>query len=517
MLTCHDINKSYDGKTVLGGVSFAVDRGERVGLVGDNGCGKSTLLKIILGEVEPDGGHAEIDTGASVAYVGQELTAAENGLSGTAWLGDGTAAGASPQALGLMRRLGLPLETLNREVGSLSGGEKTKLGLVRACLRPSDLYLLDEPTNNLDLSGIAWLEDFIRRSRAAFLIVSHDRRLLDNLTTKTVAIDWYTRKAATYGMPFSEYREARAAAVRGQFEDYADYRGEVRRLKDAATRKKEWARQGSGSPKSTDNDKSLRERRRERSSGAGGAAKAIERNLTRLQAVERPQERLPMKLSFGDTERSGDLVFECREATVERGGSTWGPVNLEVRYGDRVALVGPNGGGKTTLIKLLSGELTPTSGETRRGTRLAIGYLAQETTFDSAKSVLEQFRGETKTDEGLFRRTLNRFGLGADDMGKRAADLSPGQRSRLVLARLMENEVNCLLLDEPTNHLDLEALEAIEAGLADFKGTVVVATHDRYFLDVLQPTRTLLVEPGGVVRPIGSYHELESSKTRGES
>jgi ATPase subunit of ABC transporter with duplicated ATPase domains len=317
-----------------------------------------------------------------------------------------------------------------------------------------------------------------------------------------------TGNVCSYDGEFSAYLAERERRLEKQWEKFDDYRAEVRRLEKSAVEKKNWSDKGA-EQEVKDNDKFVRGKARDYSAGNAALAKAIEKRLSRIEPVERPLERLPMKLAFDSEERGGDLVFSVSGLVVEIGGRTFGPLDFSVTNGERVAIIGPNGVGKSLLLKALVGEIVPVHGDVRRGSGLKIGYLSQEPLRLDSHSALSEL-GDVG-EEGLLRRTLHRFRIDAKDVDKPVAQLSPGQRSRLVLAKLMLQRGNCLVLDEPSNHLDLEAMEAFEGALSKFEGAVIAVSHDRYFLDRFRPTRTLLMSDVWSVREISGYAQIESN------
>lgn len=506
MLNLSAIGKSFGQHRVLADVSFSISAGERVGLVGPNGAGKTTLLKIAAGLITPDTGSVRLDAGAKLAYLGQEISVAGGAMTVAEFLCAGELIDISTKALGWCAKLGLPSDLLSRNLDSLSGGEKSKIGLVRLLMSGADICLLDEPTNNLDLSGLAWLEKAIAASRAAFVIVSHDRKFLDTLTTRTLELEEATGNIRSYDGEFSVYLAERERRLQKEWEKFDDYRAEVRRLEKSAVEKKNWSDKGARQ-EVKDNDKFVRGKARDYAAGNAVTAKAIEKRLARIEPVQRPLERLPMKLAFDPAERGGDLVFSVSGLIVEVGGRTFGPLDLSVTNGERIAIIGPNGIGKSLLLKALVGEIIPARGDLRRGSGLKIGYLSQEPLHLDSHGALSEL-GDAG-EEGMLRRTLHRFRIDAKDVAKPVAELSPGQRSRLVLAKLMLQRGNCLVLDEPSNHLDLEAMEALEGALSKFEGTAIAVSHDRYFLDRLRPTRTLLMDDGWRLREISGYAQAK--------
>lgn len=508
MLNLSAIGKSYGQHRVLADVSFSVAAGERVGLVGPNGSGKTTLLKIAAGLIAPDVGSVRLDAGAKLAYLGQEVSSAGGAVSVAEFLYTRESGEVSARMLGWFAKLGLSPDLLSRNIETLSGGEKSKLGLIRMLMSGADICLLDEPTNNLDLFGLAWLEKNIAASRAAFVIVSHDRKFLDRLTTRTLELDEVSGSISSYDGEFSVYLAERERRLEKQWEKFDDYRAEVRRLERSAVEKKNWSDKGA-KQEVKDNDKFVRGKARDYAAGNAAAAKAIEKRLSRIEPVLQPLERLPMKLAFDPGERGSDLVFSVSGLVIEVGGRTFGPLNFSVTNGERIAIIGPNGVGKSLLLKALVGEIVPVHGDVRRGSGLKLGYLSQEPLRLGLHSALAEL-GDIG-EEGLLRRTLHRFRIDAKDVGKPVTELSPGQRSRLVLAKLMLQRGNCLVLDEPSNHLDLEAMEALEGALSKFEGAIVAVSHDRYFLDRFRPTRMLLMDNDWSVREISDYTQVEGN------
>jgi ATPase subunit of ABC transporter with duplicated ATPase domains len=507
ILSLSAVKKSYGEHRVLAGVSFSIAAGERVGLVGPNGVGKSTILKIAAGLVKSDSGSVQLASGAKLVYLGQELPLRSAAVTVSDYLAENGSGEISGMLLGWCAKLGLSADFMSRELVTLSGGEKSRLGLVLMLASGADVVLLDEPTNNLDLAGLVWLEKAILVSKAAFVVVSHDRKFLDRITTRTLELDEATGVVRQYDGGFSEYLAERERRLQNAWAKYEDYKGEVRRLKQSAIEKKNWAERGAAQ-KTSDNDKFVRGKARDYAAGKAAVAKAIEKRLARIEEVDEPFEHLPMKLSFEPAERGGDAVFSVSNFSISVDEKTFGPLDFNITNGERIAILGPNGIGKSLLLKALVGEIEPVTGSILRGTGLALGYLPQEPLRSASHNALAEL-GEALTDEGRLRRTLHRFRIDAKDVVKPVADLSPGQRSRLILAKLMLHQSNCLVLDEPSNHLDLEAMEALEGALSEFKGTAIVVTHDRYFLDRFKPTRTLWMEGNWRLREIADYTQKE--------
>jgi ATPase subunit of ABC transporter with duplicated ATPase domains len=514
-----NISKSYAAVQVLDRVSLVVAPGDRVGIIGPNGIGKSTLLRVLAGLEPPDAGRV-ISTGA-VGYLPQELEARpEETVRG--YLARRTGVGAAEQEMdALAERLGVEHELVgaytaaldrflalggedfdaraaavlddvglgrrsDREVRTLSGGEAARAALAAILLSRFDVFLLDEPTNNLDFAGLERLERFLRGLDAGVVLVSHDRDFLDRTINRVVEIEAETRRVHEYSGTWSEYEAARERARAQHEAAYADFLDEQRRyttlLEDRRRQahslgaERKLARQTGGADRRATN--ALR-----------GKVNQARNHLERLEEVEKPWTPWRLQMEFAAAPPTG-MVAELAGAVAEVGSFTLGPVDLELGTADRLAVVGANGTGKTTLIRALTGELPLARGSRRVGSSVVFGELTQARDLFSGV-LLDDFAelsGLTSTDA---RTLLAKFALGADDIGRRAASLSPGERTRAGLAVLSAKGVNCLILDEPTNHLDLEAIEELETALETYEGCLVVVTHDRRFLQRLNVTRTI--------------------------
>jgi len=421
-------------------------------------------------------------------------------------------------AVSLLQELGASPSILEKSIGELSGGEKSKITIVRIMLAPSDLLLLDEPTNNLDLPALVFLEKFIEKSNKSFLIISHDRKFLDNTVNKIVEIDEFSRKSVIYDGNFSDYYTERTARIKREGDIYADQLEKREKIKKSTEEKlgrmqnieKVIKNKGKVNAKILEIPQNTI--LRTKAGKMGRQARILKDKLEKMierEQIEKQPRRLPLKLSFEMSERSGTNVFDLMGVRKKVGGAVLGPLDISIQYGDRILIVGPNGAGKTTLVKMLLGETTPDGGEIKRGTRLHIGYLPQEEGFTENVSVKKQFINAVgSVTEGDARKTLNRFGLSAEDVGKKIKDISPGERSRLILAIMMAKKVNCLILDEPSNHLDLEAMEQLEEALKTFDGTLVLISHDRHFIDNVDVHKTYMLKDGSL-KHITDYHDYE--------
>jgi ATPase subunit of ABC transporter with duplicated ATPase domains len=534
VLTAAGVARRHGAADVLRDVSFTVGPGQRIGVVGPNGIGKSTLLRILAGEEEPDAGTvqrapASLEVGRLPqepdalpgetlgAYLArrtgvQEAEARMDALAARLHDGDEATMVAYADALErflhlggedhaarvetVVRQVGLPPDAVERPIAHLSGGNAARAGLAALLVARFDVFLLDEPTNNLDFAGLETLERFVTSTDAAVVAVSHDRAFLARCCDTVVELEPGTRSAAVYHGGWAAYLDARAAAAehaRAAFEGYVSERD---RLRTSAQRVRTWSESGAKRAKKDFSKDKLQ--RRGAAEGAqnlagksGGAARRLER-LERTGKVDKPFEPWELRLRLAAAGRGGDVVLRLSGAVVERGAFRLGPIDLEVGARERVALVGPNGSGKTTLIQAALGRLPLAAGERYVGPGQRIGELDQlrsELTGDAP--LVEVFRARTGMGEAEARSALAKFGLLAEEAARPAGQLSPGERTRALLALLAGTEVTCLVLDEPTNHLDLEAIEQLEAALEGFDGALVVVSHDRAFLDAVRLDRTV--------------------------
>jgi ATPase subunit of ABC transporter with duplicated ATPase domains len=372
---------------------------------------------------------------------------------------------------------GLGQKPLDEQLQTLSGGEAARVALAGILLSRFDVYLLDEPTNDLDFAGLALLERFVAGVRGAVLVVSHDRSFLDRTVSRIVELEEGSRRAVEYAGGWSEYEAARLAARRRHYESYESYVGERERIESQMRRMQQWEQRGYGQGRKKKKSKDVR--------------KAHTGRIERLERVAKPFEPWELRLELGSDRRGGDVVARLEGAIVERGSFRLGPLDLEVAWRDRLAIVGANGAGKTTVLQALLGELPLAAGRRYLGPGVVLGELDQERRRFAGGPLLREFVDAAGVPPEEARTLLAKFGLGADDVHRSGAALSPGERTRAVLALMAARGVNTLLLDEPTNHLDLPAIEELESALARFDGTVLLVTHDRRFLEAFAATRTL--------------------------
>ncbi|HEX5099375.1 MAG TPA: ABC-F family ATP-binding cassette domain-containing protein [Polyangiaceae bacterium] len=534
VLEVANLKFGYTNQALFENVTFRLEAGERAALVAPNGAGKSTLLRAIGGEVTPDYGSVLVKKGAKVGYYRQSH---ESRLEGSvrdallAGFGDivslrreltrAQAEAASGERAALERlaelteryhhagadalehqvesiatELGFRESDMERDVKTLSGGERGRLELGLVLATDAELLLLDEPTNHLDLDTIRWLEGYLTGLRAAVLVVSHDRAFLDAACPFTFELG--QRAFRTYPVPYTRYHEERAVDLE-------------RERKAAEEQASMVAKTEAFIQKNLAGTKTKQ-------------AQSRRRMLEKLERVERPEDVWAragrVRFRFADAPRSGDIVLETRALAAERGGTTlFSNVDLLIRRGERVAIVGPNGCGKSTLMKLLSGRGAEADrGDVKRGTNLKDGYFDQQLgSLDPKKTGVEEIRsvrGDLNVDGA--REYLARFRFYGDDPLRRVDSFSGGESTRLALAKLLLEPRNLLFLDEPTNHLDIPAAEILEEALVGFEGTVVFVSHDRRFLENVS-TRTVSFHEGKVDIYEGGYKDyceaLERKRT----
>ena len=523
---------------MLPGVDLTVGPGSKLGLVGPNGAGKTTLLRVLSGERPPDQG--TVTATGTVGHLPQEperrpqenlldylarrtgVAAADAALQHAATqLGDGGDAAATAYDLALQRwmdlggadfdtraeqtcaDLGLAAALLTVETAGLSGGQLARASLAAVLLSRFDVLLLDEPTNDLDLDGLARLEQFVTGLRGGLVVVSHDREFLARTITGALELDPHNRQAREFAGGWDAYLEERAVVrrhAREQYDAYAERRGELAGRVQAT---REMSVRGAlrAKRKMPDNDRARKGARIEAATSAASKVRSLETRLAHLDAdaVEEPRKEWELRIELPAAPRSGDVVATLRSALVRRGDFTLGPVDLDLRWADRVAVRGPNGGGKTTLLQVLLGLLALDEGTASLGGGVVVGELDQvrrELRVDS--TVVDVVSSATDLVPEEVRTLLAKFGIKGPHVVRPAASLSPGERTRAGLALLMARGTNCLVLDEPTNHLDLPAIEQLEEALVHYTGTLLLVSHDRRLLDAVPTTRTLHVDGGTV-------------------
>jgi len=538
-LVARDISHDRGGRAVLRDVSLTVGPEACVGVIGPNGVGKSTLLHILAGTLPPDAGSVTLDPpGATVGYLTQEherppgetvrqalarrtgAAAAEAELAeAAAGLASGTreAEDRYEVALGRFTTLGAAdldaridalLDALGPEAGladrplsTLSGGQEAKVALAGIELSAFDVTLLDEPTNDLDFEGLGRLRTWVASRRGGMVIVSHDRDFLEHTVDTVLEIDPHDRTAREFGGGWAGYRAERANTHRHATEAYERYERRRSELGSRAERQRQWATTGvtrqARNPK--DNDRAQRGFRVNRTEKLASKARQTDRAIETLAVVEKPWEGWDLRFTIEEAPRAGAVVARLNGAVVTRGSFRLGPLDLEIGWGDRLALVGANGSGKSTLVAALLGRLPLDAGERWMGPSVVVGELGQDRrALGGPAPLVRTVVDRTGLLESESRSLLAKFGLDADHVTRPAASLSPGERTRAELAMFQARGVNFLVLDEPTNHLDLPAIEQLESALAGFDGTLLLVSHDRRLLSSVDTGRSVELVDGTV-------------------
>ncbi|EEK96839.1 MULTISPECIES: ribosomal protection-like ABC-F family protein [Bacillus] len=506
----NNVMKSFGGNIIFENISLEIKNGERVGLVGRNGSGKTTIFGLLTGKESLDAGAIHMKKGTRIGHVAQipkfdEVMTVYDVLSSAFKvekelekemhaLEKNMAVEQEQSALEkLMERYGVIQEKFaflggyeieanimkvanglqvtdlfSRVFTELSGGEQTKVSLAYMLLQKPDLLLLDEPTNHLDLFAVEWLEQFLKEYTGTVIVISHDRYFLDEVVTKI--FDLEDGEIHVYHTNYSQFVEEKEERLLQEFQAYQEQQKKIKKMKEAIKRLREWANQANPP-----------------NEGLHKRARNMERALERIEKLKRPiLERKQMGLQFEGQERSGKDVVVMKEVSKGFAGRPlFEQANLHVRFQERAAIVGRNGTGKTTLLKLLLEEINPDVGEIRIGSSVKIGYLSQHTYGNVKSNVLEAFREYVAVTEGEARHILAKFLFYGPAVFKKVTQLSGGEKMRLRLAQLMYQDINFLILDEPTNHLDIESREVLEEALEQYNGTILAVSHDRYFLNKL--------------------------------
>ncbi len=540
ILACQNINKAFGTDVILKNASFHMEDREKAAVVGINGAGKSTLLKIIIGEMEADSGEVVLAKGKTIGYLAQhqdlnsdhtiyqelltvkqdvidletrirEIEAQMKELSGTALdmaleqytrmnhefeLKNGYAY--KSEVVGVLKGLGFEEEEFEKHVNKLSGGQKTRVSLGKLLLSHPDLIMLDEPTNHLDMNSIAWLETFLLNYDGAVLVVAHDRYFLNRIATKIIEID--AGEVTTFQGNYSDYAAKKSQLREARMHAWLNQQREIKHQEEVIQKLKSFNR-----------EKSIKR------------AESREKMLDKMDILEKPTEvRSEMHITLEPKVVSGNDVLTVEGLSKSFGSQTlFTDLNFDVKRGERVALIGNNGTGKTTILKILNGLLEADSGSFTLGSKVHIGYYDQEHhVLHPEKTLFEEISDAyPDLDNTTIRSTLAAFLFTGDDVFKRISELSGGERGRVSLAKLMLSEANFLILDEPTNHLDIVSKEILEQALNRYTGTVLYVSHDRYFINTTA-TRILALTGGQLVNYIGNYdyylekHDILTPKTQ---
>lgn len=525
ILSCQNISKSFLEVPVLQNVSFHIENNEKAAIVGINGAGKTTLLRIITGGLEPDSGQAVLSRGTTVGYLPQnagmdsslsiydellsvkkDLTGMEQEMHRLEHLMD-TSSGEElekqidqytelthrfensggylyrSELTGVLKGLGFEPEEFDKKIATLSGGQKTRVALGKLLLVGPDLIVLDEPTNHLDMNSIAWLENYLMNYRGAVLIVSHDRFFLDRIAQKVIELD--QTKATSFSGNYSDYAAKKEMLRMAEWNAYVNQQKEIRHQEEVIEKLRSFNR-----------EKSIRR------------AESREKMLEKIDVLEKPtQARTDMHLKLTPRRVSGNDVLEVDHLSKSFGAlRLFTDISFQIKRGEHVAIIGDNGTGKTTLLRIINGLLPADAGALRLGANVEIGYYDQEhhvlhsekTLFDE---ISDDYPSMTNTE---IRNVLAAFLFTGDDVFKRICDLSGGERGRVSLAKLMLGNSNFLILDEPTNHLDIQSKEILEDAIRSYEGTILYVSHDRYFIN-RTASRILDLTQGMLVNYIGNY------------
>jgi ATP-binding cassette subfamily F protein 3 len=528
VVTLSQIEKILGHRSLFDHLDLNIEQGERLGLIGANGSGKTTLLRILTGQMETDGGTVAVSKGTRIGYLQQDPVFDQaNSVIDEAELAFGELHDLAHRMRDIEHAMekaqddvlekllnqyqdvqhdfelaggyawrhkleatllgvGLPPESWEQPVPTLSGGQKSRLALAKLLIAEPDVLLLDEPTNHLDLAAIEWLENYLLSFSGAVLIISHDRYLLDRLATRIV---WLTQgKLKSYTGNYSAFLQQKELEELSQNRAYEEQQADIEKQKEFIRRF------GAG----------------QRSKEAKGREKRLNRLLKSDQVIGAVEKSHSVALKLSTDQRAGDQVLQIRE--LEKGfdqKELWEIEKLDVRRGERIGIIGPNGSGKTTMLRVLLGEEPTDAGTLRWGANLNIGYYDQRLgmdEFDPDNTVMDEVLGDRQFNEQQLRDTLATLLFRKEDVEKKMAVLSGGERARVRLAQLLLDRPNVLVMDEPTNHLDIATCEALERTLRDFPGTILCVSHDRYFLDHVV-TRLLVIDPPRVVDFEGRYSD----------
>lgn len=542
ILDVNNLSKNFGYGQLFEDVSFSLNEGESISIVGPNGCGKSTILKMIAGLEKVDSGAVSIKKDAKVAYLDQtgssikdsrqvydvlkdafgELKEMEKQLSKLQEMLDSGIEGEEYNKVlerycSLMEKfsmaggydmdvnintvvegLQIDKDLLDQSYNDLSGGEKTLVQLAKALLIKPDLILLDEPTNHLDIDRIEWLEGYIKSFKGASVIVSHDRYFLDKMSNKILDLDNGTGKV--YSTNYTGFLEEKQRDFEKQMADYKDQQALIKKLEDE---KKYFAERGMATNSST----------------LTARAHTLQTKIDRLRkmAVARPKEQKKLNVGFSEDRKSSKKVITAEDLTVTtpEGKKILDGIDIDICSGERVALIGSNGSGKSTFIKAIMEEQDlPVDGKIMVGPSVKIGYLPQIINFPNGEQqLLEYFRNEVGLNEQKARQILAGFQFYKEDVNKRVKNLSGGERMRVKLAELLQQKINTLIFDEPTNHIDIPTKEVLEDAIEDFDGTLIFVSHDRYFINKFAD-KTVEFKDGDITTCIGNYDDYKESKER---
>ncbi len=483
------ITKYFDEKLILDKVDFSLYFGEKVALIGPNGSGKSTLSKIILGEEKQDSGTIEVFKEFKISYLPQEFNKdilVERYLEMEKRVSD-----ERRKIFELFDDFGFSEEILRSKISSLSGGEKTKIFLIKVTLENSDIIILDEPTNNLDSDGLDYLEKIINNSKSSFLIISHDRNFLDNTVSKIISLDGDFHSIKIYDGNYSSYIYQKEQSDERDERLYGENQRRKKKIEEEIKINQGKAfRKETGVKVNSDNDKLGNNLKKSNYAlKASGALKNAKNKLKNFDELERVKNKRPLIIDFSEMKNSGVNVLKIENLILNFGFKE--KINYEIFSGDRVLISGKNGSGKSTLIKTIL-DYKEYSEEIIWGSNIKLGYLPQNLNYGKDdEKFIDYFLEETGKNITEARKVLKRFGFFDEEVVSKINSLSPGMRARGKIALMLADNPNVLILDEPTNNLDLEVLEEFEKALKKYKGTIIFVSHDKYFIEKISPNKIL--------------------------
>lgn len=513
-----NITKTYGPVNVLNNISLQIDSDEKIAVVGVNGSGKTTLLSIIHGTLTPDSGIVRVEKGIKIGYVSQratfddrktlgdelrddELVELQNNIEKleielshlknneielldkldlyncllTEFQNKGGYDYKARHEI-ILNKIGFSDKELSVPISTLSGGQRSRAQLAKVLIKQPNLLLLDEPDSHLDISALEWLEDFLSNYKGTLVIVSHDRYLLEKVTNKTIEIE--NGRIIQYNGKYSYYVDQKERVRVKQHYDYVNQQFEITRLNESIETLRKWASK-SKNPK------------------IGRRVKSMEKQLNRIEPVEKPRKKPKMQLDFSFHKRSGEAVVEAVNLSKCFGDNIiFSNVNFQIRWGEHVAIIGPNGSGKTTLLKIILGLEQPTDGHVSLGENLVISYFDQEQKgLNYKKNIYDEIETETNLTKNETMYLLSKVLFKGDRAYKKIEDLSSGEKNRVMLTKLICTKANLMILDEPTNHLDIPSIEVLEESLSAYKGTIILVSHDRHLLNKVSD-RVIVLENG---------------------
>ena len=512
LLSVNSIEKRYEEDSIFNSVSFNIDEGQKIALVGNNGSGKSTILKILANLENPDFGEVKLSKGRSVAYLPQEII--DINKTGIEYISQDTDLKLH-QFISILNGFGLTEKIANQNLNTMSGGQRTKILLTKFLLNKADILLLDEPTNNLDIESILWLEQFLKNSKKAMIIVSHDIVFLDNITNKVFKLE--DENLSIEGGTYGDYIKRKEKEFERDMSLWKQYTAEVKRL-EANISSIQKRSEEIDKTDVDDKDKIAAGARRDKASGVQKNSKIIKRKLSKMEKVEKPFETEPLVLEIHPKNTEASIEIDIKDlVSGYSDGVKVGPFSSRVVLKNKICFLGENGAGKSTILKTIYGDLKEIEGEVNITEGVKFGDLMQQhERADRNENVFNFFQNQTKFDLEKTTNALKKVGFNEKSMKHKISTISSGMRARLLFAIFSATGVNVLILDEPTNHLDMDAVRALKDLLKRYMGIVILVSHNRWFLEGLEIDFYYNVE-NGAVKKIDDFDEyLDSIKKRAE-